>query len=157
MKTSFLKSLILLLPVFTGCASQPVTSLLRPSAANQGELLIYRESSFIAGAVSLTVGVGSDAFATIDNSEYVRVQLAPGQHEIFVRARMADPTRLRISLARDARVCIRTSASPNTLAKVVIPVTLIARGYHFYLDEVPCPDDTVLAKYKLVPVNYALK
>lgn len=155
MKSTLLKSFALLLPFIAGCASQPISSPSRPPAANQGEVVIYRESSFIAGAVGLRVGVGSDAFASIDNSEYVRVLLAPGQHEIFVRARTADPTRVRISLARDARVCLRTSASPSTLAKIIVPVTLIATGYHFYLDEVPCPGDADLEKLKLVSVNYA--
>lgn len=147
----------ILLPVLSGCASQPIAPVARPSADNQGEVVIYRESSFIAGMVGLAVGADSNAFAAIENSEYVRVLLPPGQHEIFVRARTAEPTWLKISLSRDGRVCLRTSASPGTLAKIVIPVTLIATGYHFYLDEVPCPGNAELEKYKLVPVNYAQK
>jgi hypothetical protein len=155
MTNTFLKLFALILPFIAGCASQPISSISRPAATSQGEVVIYRESSFIAGAVALTVGVGPDAFAKIDNSEYVRVLLAPGQHEIFVRARMGDPTQVSISLARDARVCLRTSASLSALAKVIVPVTLMASGYHFYLDEVPCPKDADFEKYKLVSVNYA--
>lgn len=80
--------------------------------------------------------------------------LPPGQHEIFVRARSAEPTRLQITLSRNAQVCLRTSSSPTTLAKTFVPVSLIVSGYHFYLDEMPCPSDQALDTFKLVPVNY---
>lgn len=138
-----------------GCASQPLTALPKPSPTAQAEVVIFRESSFIAGGVSLTVGTGISAFAYISNSEYVSVNLPTGEQEIFVRARSADPTRVRLTLQPSSRVCLRTSASHSTLTKVLVPVTLMASGYHFYLDEVPCPSAEELAKYKQVFVAYA--
>lgn len=154
-RLSRLGGLSLFLAAIAGCASQPITSIPRPASDNQGEVIVYRESSFIAGMVSLTVGVGNDAIASVDNTEYVRILLPPGEHEIFVRARSADPTRLRITVSKNGRVCLRTSASSSALAKAIVPITLIATGYHFYLDELPCPNDADLQQYKAIPVVYA--
>lgn len=137
-----------------GCASTPVSSLPRPSADSQGEVLVFRESAFAAGGVGLTVGVGNVAYANIGNAEKVRAMLSAGGHEIFVQARSADPTKVRISLPKGSVVCLRTSSSPSTYAKVAVPVVLMVTGYHFYLDQVPCPSASELAKYTDVPVAY---
>ncbi|XHS78307.1 hypothetical protein ACFJGW_21760 [Burkholderiaceae bacterium UC74_6] len=137
-----------------GCASQPVVAIPEPPSSARAEVLVFRESSFIAGAVSLAIGTNGAAFASLSNSDYVVAELVPGDREIFVQARSAEPTKVQLKLQHGSRVCLRTSASPSTVAKVVVPVTLIATGYHFYLDEVPCPSAEVLAKYKLIPVSY---
>jgi hypothetical protein len=138
----------------SGCASTPISPILRPTADNRAELVVFRESAFSAGGVALTVGVGNKGFANIGNSERVRVQLPAGEHDVFVQARSADPTRLRVSLKRDSLVCLRTSSSPGTYAKAAVPIVLIITGYHFYLDEVPCPASDELGKYKDVGVEY---
>ena len=59
-----------------------------------------------------------------------------------------------LTVRKDGVTCLRTSSSPSTYAKVVVPIVLMVTGYHFYLDEVPCPADEVLAKYKDVEVAY---
>ena len=138
-----------------GCASQPIVALPKPSALAQAEVLVFRESSFIAGGVSLAVGTGTAAFASLSNSDYVIVNVPSGERDIFVQARTAEPTRLQLKLQHGSRVCLRTSASPSTIAKVALPIALIATGYHFYLDEVPCPSSEELAKYSKVTVAYA--
>lgn len=120
----------------------------------QGEVIVYRESAFAAGGVGLAVGANGKAFAMIGNSEKVRVALPAGQHEVFVQARSAEPSRVRIEVRKAAVVCLRTSASPGTYAKALLPIALMATGYHFYLDEVPCPALTELSQYKDVPVSY---
>jgi hypothetical protein len=137
-----------------GCASQPVVAIPKPSASARAEVLVYRESSFIAGGVSLAVGTSGTAFASLSNSDYVVAEMSPGEREIYVQARSAEPTRVQVKLQHGSRTCLRTSASPSTVAKVAIPITLIATGYHFYLDEVPCPSTEELSKYKLLPVSY---
>jgi hypothetical protein len=154
MKITSLSFGLAILLVVSGCSTVPVTPLARPATSNQAEVIVFRESSFIGGGVSLAVGKGDAAFAKIDNSEYVQVLLPEGKHEIFVRARSAEPTKLKVSFERGARVCLRTSSSPGTVAKVIIPITLVATGYHFYLDQVPCPTTEELSKYTLVPVSY---
>lgn len=141
--------------LLAGCANQPITALARPAPDNHGEVVIYRESSFVAGGVPLAVGADSNAFALIENSEYVRAQLTPGKHEIFVRAHSADPTRVNIDISRDGRVCLKAISSKDTLAKTLIPVFLMTSGYHFDLETVPCPSDAALKEYKRVAVNYA--
>lgn len=137
-----------------GCASQPVVAISKPSPSARAEVLVFRESSFIAGGVSLAVGTNGAAFASLSNSDYVVAELAPGDREVFVQARSAEPTRVQVKLQHGARTCLRTSASPSTVAKVAVPIALIATGYHFYLDEVPCPSSEELAKYKRIPVSY---
>jgi len=151
--TRLLPSLIAAVAL-AGCASGPVSPLSRPSPESQGEVIVFRESAFVAGGVALKVGSGASPFANLENSEKVRAMFPAGEHEIFVQARSADPTKVRITVEKSAPVCLRTSANPNTYAKVVIPVTLISTGYHFYLDQVPCPPPDELAKYKDVPVTY---
>ena len=152
----YLHALFLLfsLALLVGCSSQPIVAIRKPSPTAQAEVVVFRESSFIAGGVSLAVGTGTTAFASISNSEYVSANLPAGKQDIFVQARTADPTRIPLTLQNGSRVCLRTSSSPSTLAKVAIPITLIFTGYHFYLDEVPCPSTDELSKYKQVPVNY---
>lgn len=137
-----------------GCASNPVFPLAKPSKELQAELVVFRESAFAAGGVAATVGVNGKAFVNLSNDEKAQVLLLPGEHEIYVQARSAEATRLRVSLTKGETLCLRTSASPSTYAKVVIPITLIATGYHFYLDKVPCPSDDVIAKYKKIAVTY---
>jgi len=141
--------------VLVGCASQPVVAIPKPSPSARAEVLVFRESSFIAGGVSLAVGTNGAAFASLSNSDYVVADMSPGEQEIFVQARTAEPTRVKVKLQHGSRTCLRTSASPSTVAKVAVPIALIATGYHFYLDEVPCPSPAELAKYKLLSVSYA--
>ncbi len=140
--------------VLAGCASAPITPLARPSADLQGEVIIFREYAFAAGGVGVAVGTDKAAFAIISNDEKVRALLPVGSQELYVQARSAEPTKLHVNVQKASPVCLRTSANPNTYAKVVIPLTLIVTGYHFYLDKVPCPSSEELAKYKDVPVTY---
>ena len=71
----------LLLPLtlaLFACASVPVQPLIRPAADQQGEVVVYRESAFAAGAVGLTVGVDGKPVAFLDNAEKVRLLLPAG-------------------------------------------------------------------------------
>jgi len=137
-----------------GCASTPTQPLAEPPAQARGEILVYRESAFAAGGVSLSVGVDGRRFVNLDNAELARARLPAGTHEVLVQARSAEPTRVTVQLEAGQTVCLRTSASPGTYAKVAVPIALIATGYHFYLDALPCPAPAELAKYKEIPVAY---
>lgn len=137
-----------------GCASAPVSPLTRPGTESQGEVIVFREYAFAAGGVGLAVGANNSAFASIGNDEKVRAAFPLGSQEFFVQARSAEPTKLLVNVQKESPVCLRTSASPSTYAKVAVPIALIATGYHFYLDEVPCPAKEELAKYRDVPVTY---
>lgn len=141
--------------LLVGCAGQMVVAIPKPLPSARAEVLVFRDSSFIAGGVSLAVGTGGTAFASLSNSDYVIAEFSPGERDVFVQARTANPTKLQVKLQHGSRVCLRTSASPSTLAKVAVPFALIATGYHFYLDEVHCPTVAELAKYKLIAVPYA--
>lgn len=140
--------------LLAGCASVPLTPLPRPPADSLGEVIVFREYAFAAGGVSLKVGTGNNVFALLENSQKLQAKFPAGPVEFFVKAQYAKPTRLRIEVAKGETLCLRTSASPSTYAKVTIPITLIVTGYHFYLDQVPCPKPDELAKYKDVEVGY---
>jgi hypothetical protein len=81
----------------TGCTSLPLSALPELRADQSAEILVFRNSSFNAGLVSLTVGTGDKAFARLENDEYVRVQLPAGDVDLFVQARSAEPTRVKVS------------------------------------------------------------
>jgi hypothetical protein len=153
-KTILSINLAIILLFLAGCASNLTFPLTKPSQSQQGDVIVFRESAFAAGGVTLTVGANGKAFANLGNSDKVLALLPAGDHEIFVQARSAEPTRVTISLTAGSLVCLRTSSSPSTYAKVIIPITLIVTGYHFYLDQVPCPPDAELAKYTNVTVTY---
>jgi hypothetical protein len=149
------RALIVVVAILTSaCASAPVVPLPRPAADAQGEVIVFREPAFAAGGVALSVGSGTRVFASLSNSEKVRAAFPSGEHEIYVQARSAEPTRVRVTVRNGAAVCLRTSSSPSTYAKVVVPIVLMVTGYHFYLDELPCPTAEELSKYKDAPVSY---
>ncbi len=125
-----------------------------PADGQRAEVIVFRESAFIARVVALTVSVDGKAFASLDNEDKVQAMLPAGSHEFQVQMRSGNPTRLQASLAAGSSTCFRTSASPSTYAKVAIPITLMVTGYAFYLDQVPCPSKEELGKYKDVPVVY---
>lgn len=147
----------LLLPItlaLCACASAPVQTLVRPPADTQGEIVVFRESAFAAGAVGLAVGVNGKPVAYLDNTEKVRLLLPAGPHSLYVQARSAEPTRVTVQVAPGTSVCLRTSANSNTHLKIIVPITLMTTGYHFHLDPVRCPSADELAKYKDNPVTY---
>ena len=147
----------LLLPItlaLFACASVPVQPLMRPAADQQGEVVVYRESAFAAGAVGLAVGVDGKPVAVLENTEKVRLLLPAGPHSLYVQARSANPTQVTVQVAPGATVCLRTGANSNTYLKIIVPMTLITSGYNFHLDPVRCPSQEELATYKDIPVSY---
>ena len=140
--------------IAVGCSSLPVVPLSAPDVANRAEVVIYRVYSFNAGGVSLTVGTGGQAFANLSNTEYVAAFVPPGSRPFFVQARSADPTTLTVELKPGERACLKTEADPGNLGKVLLPPLLIATGYRFTLEQVPCPSESEFAKYKRVNVEY---
>lgn len=137
-----------------GCASTPTQPLREPAADARALVLVFREPAFAAGGVSLSVGVDGKRFVNLDNGEKSVARISAGTHEILVQARSAEPTRLQITADKQQQICLRTSASPGTYAKAALPPVLMITGYHFYLDQVPCPDAAELSKYKDIPVAY---
>jgi hypothetical protein len=146
--------LLSLAALVAGCSSVPVQPVKQPPQGARAQVVVFRENALAASLVPLSVGAGGKAFASLGNDEKVAVDLPPGAVEVFVQARSAEPTRVRLNLQKDATVCLRTSANPNAFAKALVPISLMATGYHFYLDEVTCPAAPELAKYKNIAVTY---
>lgn len=153
MKSRYLLSLCGL-AVLAGCSSMPIGRLKQTEPANRAEIVIYRESSFNAGGVSLVVGIDGEAFASLSNSDYAAAFISPGAYTAFVRARSAEPTTLKLEIKAGQRRCMKTIADSGNLAKVLVPALLIASGYRFTLEEVPCPSNGELAKLSKVNVEY---
>ena len=137
-----------------GCSSVPIVPLPPPDPTSRAEVVIYRVSAFNAGGVSLAVGTGNQAFAQLDNGNYVAAFVPPGSRSFFVQARSAEPTTLALELKPGERVCLKTEADAGNLGKVLLPPLLMAGGYRFTLARVPCPSEVELAKYKRIDVDY---
>lgn len=86
----------------------------RPSIDLQSEVLFFRESAFIAGGVPLTVGADGAAFAEVRNGHLVRALLAAGEHEIFVQARSAEPTKLQVVARAGSTILDQYTETPVT-------------------------------------------
>lgn len=139
----------------SGCMSMPVESLKKPAPEKAAELLIFRTSSFFAGGVTAAIGIKNTAFVHLDNKEYAVVQLPEGDHEIFVRARSAQPNVIPTKLQAGQKTCMRIRAdAADTISNMRIPSGLLRNGYSFIPFIIECPDETVLKSYKLIPVNY---
>jgi hypothetical protein len=145
---------IAFLSVLFGCASAPTSPLPRSSADSQGEVIIFREHAFAASLVDVVVSSGESRIAVLSNNQKASVALPLGPVDIAVQARSAQPTKAQVLVKKETPVCLRTSASPSTYPKAVVFPVLIVTGYHFYLDEIPCPPPAELSKYKDVPVVY---
>lgn len=146
---------VLAAAVLWGCAAVPVEPLPALSEGASAELLVYRTPSFVAGGVTAAVGSAGKAFAHLDNADYVVARLAPGDREVFVQARSAKPTLLRLSLRAGARTCVRVAPDFSAQAKAMSAGALTSTGYAFVADTVACPTAAGLAGYKAKEVRYA--
>jgi hypothetical protein len=140
--------------LLAGCASSPVRPLQATDPATRAEVLVYREHALNAGAVSLTVGAGNDAFAVLEDQQFVIAELPAGRHVLFVRARSAEPTTREVQLAPGQRACFRALADPINIARALVPGWMLATGYRFMLDPAPCPSRRSSEAYEQVPVVY---
>jgi hypothetical protein len=145
---------IALCSLLFGCASAPTSPLQRSSSDSQGDVIIFREHAFAASLVDVTVSTGASRIAVLANNEKTTVSLPLGTNEISTQARSAQPTKVQVLVKKEAPVCLRTSASPSTYPKAILFPALIVTGYYFYLDEIPCPSQAELSKYKDVQVVY---
>ena len=132
----------------------PIGRLKQTDPENRAEIVIYRESSFNAGGVSLAVGIDGQAFATLGNSDYAAMFVRPGTYNFFVRARTAEPTTLKLEAKAGERRCLKTVADSTNVAKILIPIVLMASGYNFTLEEVKCQSESELAKLTRINVEY---
>lgn len=161
MKNSAALALTMSLAALAGCASAPSLTpppdkvLSKPVNDAVATMIVFRESAMAARFVGLTVGVNGKPFANLDNAEKLRVSLpANEEQKVFVQARQAKPTELKLTLEPGAVVCLHTQADGDAFVKALIPLALMQSGYGFSLKQVPCPPDSDLASYKEVPVNY---
>ena len=146
--------LVLTLLLLPGCASMPLVPPKMPDASNRAEVIVFRESAFNAGGVSVTFGSDEQAFVKLSNAEYASIFLAPGAYVFFVRARNGDPAVLTQTLKTGDRRCLKSVANPINLARAAVPILMMVNGYSFLLEEAPCLSNEELAKYARVNVEY---
>jgi hypothetical protein len=140
--------------LLAACSSVSLSPLPATDPANRAEVLIFRVYAFNAGGLSLAVGMGNEAFAKLENSEYVVALVAAGNADFFVQVRTAEPTRVRVNLKAGDEICLKTEADPENLGKVLLPPALMATGYRFTLAHVVCPSEAELLNYKRVSATY---
>jgi hypothetical protein len=140
--------------LLAGCVSPAVVPLPIPDPAASAEVLVFRAYAFNAGGVTLSVGIGGQVFARLDNTEYVVATVPAGSVSVFVQARSAEATVVNLELKPKARTCLLTEAAGSNLAKVLFPPLLMASGYRFSLSEVACPDAAELGTYQKIDVQY---
>jgi hypothetical protein len=155
MKKMFL-CLTPILLLLSGCASMPLVSPKMPDASNRAEVIVFRESAFNAGGVSLTFGANGQALVYLSNAEFASIHLEPGTYRFFVRARSDDPATLDLTtLKANDRRCFKTYANPLNVAKNFVPFgRLLIKDPAFIVQEVECPPSEELAKYSRVTVEY---
>ncbi|RUO18512.1 hypothetical protein CWE08_11385 [Aliidiomarina iranensis] len=135
----FLAIVFLPLIVFTGCTSistdaQLVTNTNKGTAS----ILVYRESAFQAGGVSLFVGKDDEYFMELRNNQYAQVEIDAGKHLIQAKASGSPPSSIDIELEENKTVCLAGKPNPEMAGAMLIP--FVANMVPtFTLEKVSCP------------------
>ncbi len=147
---------LLLALLLAACTPARLTRPKMPSDAERAEVLIYRESSILAGLSSLIFGANQQDYLVLRNGTYAQLFLSPGTYEFFVRSEGADqPARLPMTLGANSRTCLKGYANPSNVAKSLFFWPAYYLGSTFLLEATACPSSETLATYSRVDVQYA--
>lgn len=85
-RTIKLVTLLLLTSVLLACASAtgPAFSGVEPTAADQGDVYLYRTSGLYAAGAAFNVSLDGKQVADLPNASFVRLRLAPGKYMLNV-------------------------------------------------------------------------
>ena len=141
-------SLLLLIGV-SGCTTihkdiQHVTN-----TQTSAELIVYRESGFMAGAVDAMFGENDKYFMELANGEFARFLIDSGKHTFQVDVDGAPEFELKVTLNPNSTTCIKVESNPKLAGTALIP--LVANlNPNFVMSEVDCPEQSYLKGYQLV-------
>jgi hypothetical protein len=141
---------IMLIPLLalSGCASVATDAVLTHEGSPQGELLVYRESAFLAGGVGLYVGESDKYFFVLDNSEYAKVKIDAGEYVFQAKAHASPASELRVTVKPDQLTCLKGKPNSAVAAAMMIPIVGNTVS-SFVLEQVECPVNGVPAGYTL--------
>jgi len=132
--------------IAVGCSPMRAMKLETPPATERADVLVYRESAFNAGGITMVFGADKADLLELGNNTYVEIPLRAGEHELFVRSTQADqPFALKTSLAPADRKCFRGYPNPSNIGKAILLPMAYLMGNTFLLEEVACPAPEVLA------------
>ena len=134
----------------TGCTSvSKNVELVTKNNEEIADLLVYRESAFQAGAVSLYIGKNDEYFLELANDEYGQVKIDAGKYVIQAKASGSPSSEIAIELKTNQTICLASKPNPEMLGAIAIP--LVANMVPtFVLEQVTCPSEEVLNKFKRV-------
>lgn len=113
------------------------------------ELLVYRESGFMAGAVDALFGKNNMYFIELSNGEFGRFKIDSGKHTFQVDVDGAPEFELEITLLADSKACVKIESNPKLAGASLIPLVANLTP-NFIMSEVPCSAISNLGEYKLV-------
>ena len=142
--------LLLIIGSVAGCTTihknvQHVTNTNKPVS----ELLVYRESGFMAGAVDAMFGENNKYFMELANGEFARFKIDSGEHTFQVDVDGAPEFELKVALTPDSMTCIKVESNPDLGGAALIPL-LANLTPNFIMSEVKCPTIEYLKDYQLV-------
>lgn len=119
------KYISMIIPVFflTGCTTLSKDVILVTESSEAATVVIYRESAFQAGAVSLLVGKDNKYFAALRNNSYTSFQIDPGTHILQAKADGAPASSIEITPAKNETICLAGKPNPKMLGAAVPAVS----------------------------------
>ena len=142
------KICVLFSVLVSACASVSTDVRLTHDGVPQAELLVFRESLFLASAVGLYFGESGKYFFVLDNDEYARVKIDAGAHIFQAKAHASPAFELKVNVEAGKTTCIKGHANSAAAGALLIPFIGNAVS-SFVLEQVECPNDKVLERYKL--------
>lgn len=152
-------ALPIVLAFVVGCTPIQITPIEAPELTNRAEIVIHRESQFVASAVNMIFGANGNDYVKLSGGKYASIYLKPDSYEFFVRSDQADtPYVLNLELAANEVVCLRSFVSSSAAGVAILagPIGyLVARKYStFNVEKSECLSDDELDKLKIRTVNY---
>ncbi|WP_339676512.1 hypothetical protein [uncultured Zhongshania sp.] len=138
------KLLILSLVALSGCTTLSKDYVLVTEGNDTSQLLVYRESSYQAGAVSLYVGEGDKYFLKLRNDQYSVIEINSGNHILQAKADASPASILEITLPPGETKCVASKPNQEMLGAVMIPI-IANMVPSFLLEEKACPTPEILA------------
>jgi len=131
----------------SGCTSlSNNVNLVTKSSSETAILLVYRQSAFQAGAVSLYVGKSGEYFIELRNNQYAEVNIDAGAYIIQAKASGAPASEIAIKLSSNEKVYLASEHNPEMLGAIAIPI-IANMVPTFILKKVECPNKNQLAGY----------
>jgi len=116
---------------------------------SSSQLMVYRESGFMAGAVDAMFGENNMYFMKLSNGDFGRFKIDSGKHTFQVDVDGAPEFELEVTLIANSRTCVKIESNPKLAGAGFIPLMANITP-NFIMSEVPCSSIDNLDEYQLV-------